>query len=36
MLAAPRSIAKVIRNGQDTLGPETVVRLALAADRLLD
>jgi len=36
LLAAPRSVAKVIRSGQDTLGPETVVRLALAADRLLD
>jgi len=36
LLAAPRSVAKVIRAGQDTLGPETVVRLALAADRLLD
>ena len=35
-LAARRSAAKVIRTGQPTLGPETVVRLALAADRLLD
>lgn len=35
-IAATRSIAKVIRAGQPTLGPETVVRLALAADRLLD
>jgi hypothetical protein len=35
-LAARRSVAKVIRAGQPTLGPETVVRLALAADRLLD
>jgi hypothetical protein len=35
-LAATRSVAKVIRSGQDTLGPETVVRLSLAADRLLD
>lgn len=35
-IAAMRSIAKVIRAGQPTLGPETVVRLALAADRLLD
>jgi hypothetical protein len=35
-LAATRSVAKVIRSGQPVLGPETVVRLALAADRLLD
>ena len=35
-LAASRSVTKVIRAGQPTLGPETVVRLALAADRLLD
>lgn len=35
-MAARRSAAKVIRTGQPTLGPETVVRLALAADRLLD
>ena len=35
-IAAARSVAKVIRAGQPTLGPETVVRLALAADRLLD
>ena len=35
-MAARRSAAKVIRAGQPTLGPETVVRLALAADRLLD
>jgi hypothetical protein len=35
-LAARRSAAKVVRAGQPTLGPETVVRLALAADRLLD
>lgn len=35
-LAARRSVAKVLRSGDATLGPETVVRLALAADRLLD
>ena len=35
-LAARRSVAKVIRAGEPSLGPETVVRLALAADRLLD
>jgi hypothetical protein len=35
-LAATRSVARVIRSGQPVLGPETVVRLALAADRLLD
>ncbi len=35
-LATSRSVAKVLRAGQPTLGPETVVRLALAADRLLD
>lgn len=35
-LAATRSLAKVIRAGQPTLGPETVIRLSLAADRLLD
>ena len=35
-LAATRSVAKVIRSGEPVLGPETVVRLALAADRLLD
>ena len=35
-LTASRSVAKTIRAGQPTLGPETVVRLALAADRLLD
>lgn len=31
-----RSVAKVIRSGQPTLGPETVIRLSLDADRLLD
>lgn len=35
-LTTTRSVAKVLRSGQSTLGPETVVRLALAADRLLD
>jgi hypothetical protein len=35
-LAASRSVARVIRTGQPVLGPDTVVRLALAADRLLD
>jgi hypothetical protein len=35
-LATSRSVQKVIRAGAPTLGPETVVRLALAADRLLD
>jgi len=35
-LAANRSVARAIRAGQPTFGPETVVRLALAADRLLD
>ena len=35
-LAATRSVARVLRSGQPVLGPETVVRLALAADRLLD
>lgn len=31
-----RSLARHLRAGQPTLGPETVVRLSLAADRLLD
>lgn len=35
-LTATRSVARVIRAGQPTFGPETVIRLALAADRLLD
>jgi hypothetical protein len=35
-LATTRSVQKVIRSGAPTLGQETVVRLALAADRLLD
>ena len=35
-LAGRRSAAKVLRAGEPVLGPETVVRLALAADRLLD
>jgi nuclease-like protein len=35
-LCASRSLVKVIRAGKESLGPETVVRLALAADRLLD
>lgn len=35
-LATSRSVTKVIRAGQPTLGPDTVVRLSLAADRLLD
>ena len=35
-LATTRSVAKIIRAGQPTLGPETVIRLSLAADRLLD
>lgn len=35
-LATGRSVSKVIRAGQPTLGPETVIRLSLAADRLLD
>lgn len=35
-LATSRSVAKVIRAGEPTLGPETVIRLSLAADRLLD
>jgi hypothetical protein len=36
LLGGSRSLAKQIRAGQETLGPETVVRLSLAADRLLD
>jgi Nuclease-related domain len=35
-LTGSRSLAKAIRAGQASLGPETVIRLALAADRLLD
>lgn len=35
-LAGGRSVAKLLRSGEAALGPETVVRLALAADRLLD
>ncbi len=35
-LATARSVSKIIRAGQPTLGPETVIRLSLAADRLLD
>jgi len=35
-LATSRSVTRVIRNGQPTLGPETVIRLSLDADRLLD
>ncbi len=35
-LATTRSVTKAIRAGQPTLGPETVIRLSLAADRLLD
>ena len=35
-LCGARSLGKVIRTGPPTLGPETVVRLSLAADRLLD
>ena len=35
-LCARRSAAKVLRAGEPVLGPETVVRLSLAADRLLD
>jgi hypothetical protein len=35
-LCGGRSVAKVLRSGEQMLGPETVVRLALAADRLLD
>jgi hypothetical protein len=35
-LCGSRSLVKVIRAGEASLGPETVVRLALAADRLLD
>lgn len=35
MLCGSRALAKAIRRGQPTLGPETVVRLAVAADRLL-
>jgi hypothetical protein len=35
-LCGSRSLAKTIRAGKESLGPETVVRLALAADRLLD
>lgn len=36
LMGGSRSLAKQIRAGQETLGPETVVRLSLAADRLLD
>lgn len=36
IVAGSRSLAKQIRGGQPNLGPETVVRLSLAADRLLD
>jgi hypothetical protein len=35
-LTGSRSLAKAIRAGQASLGPETVIRLALAADRHLD
>ncbi len=35
-LTTVRSVTKVIRAGQPTLGPETVIRFSLAADRLLD
>ena len=35
-LCGGRSVAKLLRSGEAALGPETVVRLALAADRLLD
>ncbi|HWH23458.1 MAG TPA: nuclease-related domain-containing protein [Candidatus Limnocylindria bacterium] len=31
-----RTLTRALREGQQTLGPETVVRLALAADRLLE
>jgi hypothetical protein len=34
-LTGTRSLAKTVRGGTASLGPETVVRLALAADRLL-
>jgi hypothetical protein len=34
-LTGTRSLAKTVRAGQASLGPETVVRLALAADRVL-
>ncbi|MEO6350939.1 MAG: nuclease-related domain-containing protein [Candidatus Limnocylindrales bacterium] len=34
-LTGTRSLAKTVRAGRASLGPETVVRLALAADRLL-
>jgi hypothetical protein len=34
-LTGTRSLAKAVRAGDTTLGPETVVRLALAADRVL-
>lgn len=36
LLATARSVTKVIRAGQPALGPETVIRFSLAADRLLD
>ena len=35
-LSGGRSLAKTIRAGQASLGPETIIRLALAADRVLD
>lgn len=36
MVTNGRSLPRAIREGEATLGPETVVRVALAADRLLE